>query len=563
MRAFNDLRLLTKITIPVVLLIAVTVGLIAFAKSGLDGLSEETGVIVDVMAARRSMVLQMGLDISEATIDAKNVILETDQKTMLTHEEEYRKGKSAALSVADRLVQMADTPERRKIVESFKRSVQDFFAAEDKAVAAALQNQKQAAFALSSGEGAKARHAMMKLLDERKQANSRDLSAARDSAAVQAQRTVWLLIGLAAVGLGVAAGLTWTIVFLFVARPMNRMTADMRELAHGNLDVEVTGTERKDEIGSLAVSLKVFKDNAIETRRLAAEQQAENEAKVRRAEALDRLTRTFETNAGKLTQSLSAAAGEMEATAKSMTATAEETSSRAMNVASAAEQTTANVETVATATEELATSAGEIGARVQDSANIASKAVDDARRTDETVKTLADRAQRIGEVVKLINAIAEQTNLLALNATIEAARAGEAGRGFAVVAAEVKDLASQTAKATGEIGTQIADIQQATSGAVDAIHGIGSTIGKLHEIATGIAAAVEEQQAATKEIARNVNEASQGTQMVSANIEEVKSGAAQTGSAADQVLTAARELARHSTELGSEVETFLAGVKAA
>jgi methyl-accepting chemotaxis protein len=254
---------------------------------------------------------------------------------------------------------------------------------------------------------------------------------------------------------------------------------------------------------------------------------------------------------------VASAASEMEASAQSMSATAEETNRQSTAVAAASEQAATNVQTVASAAEELSASIREIQQQMATSARIAQQAVEQVDRTDVTVTGLVQAADKIGEVVNLISDIASQTNLLALNATIEAARAGEAGKGFAVVASEVKNLANQTAKATEEIGQQIAAMQTATGDSVQAIRGIGETIKQISEVTTAVASAVEEQGAATQEISRNVQQASAGTQEVSSNITGVSQAATQTGTAAGQVLNAARELAQQGQQLNTEIEAFL------
>lgn len=358
--------------------------------------------------------------------------------------------------------------------------------------------------------------------------------------------------------------LAFWVILAQVLRPLRDMTAIMQRLAKGDYGALVPGLGRKDEIGSMAVTVQVFKTNGEEMEVLRAEQEKSREqAQAERRRAMHALAQEFEAKVGGLVQHLSAAATELEATAQSMSAIADQTSNQTVGVATAAGQTSANVQTVAAATEELSISIREIAGQVNISSQIAGRAVADAQHTNEFIQTLAASAEKIGNVVQLINNIAGQTNLLALNATIEAARAGEAGKGFAVVASEVKELATQTAKATEEIAHQISSVQQATERAVKAIQQIAQTITEMSQISVSIAAAMEEQGAATAEIARNVQEAARGTEQVTGNIADVGRGAGETGAAASQVLRAAQELSGHSNDLGQEVATFLHGVKAA
>ena len=371
-----------------------------------------------------------------------------------------------------------------------------------------------------------------------------------------------VMIGAIVIAIGACLLLAYGII-TSVSGPIRTLTHAMTRLADKDWTTEVPGVARQDELGAMARALDVFKTNGIEAARLAAEQEAEHTAKAERAARLEALTHAFEAKAGVLVGQVASASTELQATAQSMTGTARETTQQATSVAAAAEEASANVQTVAAAAEELAASVSEISRQVGRSATVAGKALDDAKRTDGVVKALAESADKIGEVIGLISNIAGQTNLLALNATIEAARAGEAGKGFAVVASEVKNLATQTSKATEEIAKQITQIQTATSEAVGSIQAIGGTIGEISEIAATIAAAVEEQGSATQEIARNVQQAAVGTQEVSFNITGVSRGADEAGSAADQVLGAAGELSQQAEQLRSEVNQYIAGVKAA
>jgi methyl-accepting chemotaxis protein len=357
-------------------------------------------------------------------------------------------------------------------------------------------------------------------------------------------------------------------VSMFIARsmtrPLRRMTTAMKDIAAGDVEAEVPGVGRRDELGEMAGAVEVFKSNAIARLKLEGEQkEAEMRAVARRKAEMQRVADDFEGAVGKIVDAVSSASLRLEASATTLSATAERAGGLAVAVATASGDASTNVHAVASATEEMSSSITEIGRQVQESAKIAIEAVDQARRTNDRVSELSKAASRIGDVVELINTIAGQTNLLALNATIEAARAGEAGRGFAVVASEVKALAEQTAKATGEIGQQVSGIQAATQESVGAIKEISGTIERLSEIASTIAAAVDQQGVATQEISRSVQQAAQGTHQVAATITDVQRGAGETGSASSQVLSAAQSLSSDSDRLKREVGRFLDSVRAA
>jgi methyl-accepting chemotaxis protein len=363
------------------------------------------------------------------------------------------------------------------------------------------------------------------------------------------------------IGIVVLTGLIFVMV-RGICAPLDAMTGAMGALAAGNATVEIPALGRQDEIGNMATAMQVFKENAVRTAQMAADQRAEQDAKSRHAQKLEQRTADFDRSVSAALKTVVAATNEMQASATALSATAEQTSKQATVVSAASEEATSSVQTVAAATEQLSGSIAEISRQVGQSAEIANKAAAEAERTNGQVRSLADAAEKIGEVVKLISDIASQTNLLALNATIEAARAGEAGKGFAVVASEVKNLATQTGKATEDISAQIASIQSATTSSVEAIQGITGIINEINHVASSIASAVEEQGAATREIARNIQQAATGTQEVSSNITGVTQAAGDTGHAAGQMLAATGELAKQSETLRREVDSFLHDIKA-
>jgi methyl-accepting chemotaxis protein len=385
---------------------------------------------------------------------------------------------------------------------------------------------------------------------------------AADEAAAEASFEQALFAG------AMVAALVLTVLACFavgraLSHPIGTMTAAMQKLSSGELDTEVPARDYRNEIGSMAAALQVFKESAIRMREMQEDSAKKGAEAGAKAERLQAATSRFQDKMKDVVGALSSSATQVRSTAEAMSATAEETSRQSTAVAAASEQASTNVQTVATAAEELSASISEISRQVAQSTMVSSTALDQAGKTTTTVKSLAESAGKIGEIVDLITEIAGKTNLLALNATIEAARAGEAGKGFAVVASEVKALATQTGRATQEIAQQIGTIQAQTGQAVDAIQAISSTIGEINTIATAIASAVEEQGAATQEIARNVQQAAAGTNEVSTNIAGVSQAAGETGRGAGETLKVAGELGANSELLRVEVDGFLAEVRVA
>lgn len=417
-------------------------------------------------------------------------------------------------------------------------------------------------------------------------------SDAAEVSASEATASLVMDLTVLAIALAIAGGAFW-LVARRVVRPLNALGEVMTVLAGGNLEIEVRGGEKRDEIGVMSRALQVFKDAAIENKRLEEEQRRADEErralKEKEVEEQNRLTEEervreenraeeareerrqmmldladdFEASVMNIVNDVSSAASEMEVSAQSMSTVADQTIRQTAEVTAASEQASSNIQMVASAAEQLSASVKEISTQVTQSSDYSRNAVSETERANVEIQGLVSAAKKIGDVISLINDIAEQTNLLALNATIEAARAGEAGKGFAVVASEVKNLASQTATATDEIASQVGGMQSATEKAVLAISGIEGVIKKIDNTSVSISSSVEEQDASTHEIARNVSEVSAGTQEVTSNIHVVSEGAISTGKAASSVLESAQNMSQQSADLRTELEKFLQQIRAA
>lgn len=387
-------------------------------------------------------------------------------------------------------------------------------------------------------------------------ANARDTSDRTASMAKMALAAVGLLALLVSGGLFYGSWRT-------VIDPLMKLSAAMAQLRDGKNDVAVAGTDRRDEIGQMAVSVESFREAAIARIALEAATGRDRAEKARRAEAVSRATEAFASEVETLIGQVASAAVQLEGSARALANSANESVGRSENVAAASAQSATTAETVAAAAQELSQSITEVASRVRDAETAAQSAVQETVKSGEEIAQLADAARRIGEVTNLIAEIAAQTNLLALNATIEAARAGSAGQGFAVVAQEVKQLATQTAKATEQISQQIAGMQSMTERSVAAMSQIKDVVGQVEVIGSAIAAAAEEQDAATREVTRGINEASDGTRQISANIEAVTDAARDAGRAANEVLDASGLLSANASALRERIVHFIEEVKAA
>ncbi|UYO39534.1 MCP four helix bundle domain-containing protein [Rhodopseudomonas palustris] len=562
----SKLSIRLKIVTLVALLLVAVSGLGALSVLKLNSMNANTVEITTNWLPTVTVLGEMRAQVLSYRMKLRDHLLETNDDKMAAIEKQIEVLNGKIKESQKRYEVLISSPEERQIYQSWVETWGKYRAVVPKL----LELSRKANNGQISIEGANLlSNTLTPLADQmdvelQKDIDLNNKGADDASSAAAATYSSAFLIVVAILALAIVGGVLASILVIRdVTMAIASIISPMQELGKGNLAADVPHRGESTEIGRMADALQIFKEALVAKRDADAAAAKDAEEKIARAQRVDAATRQFEHAIGEIVDTVSSASTELEASASTLTSTAERAQELATSVAAASEEASTNVQSVASATEEMTSSITEISRQVQESSRIANDAVDQARKTNESVSTLSHAASRIGDVVELINTIAGQTNLLALNATIEAARAGEAGRGFAVVAAEVKALAEQTAKATGEISQHITGIQTATGQSVEAIKEIGQTIGRMSEIASTIASAVEEQGAATQEISRNVQQAAHGTQQVSSNITDVQRGATETGSASSQVLSAAQSLSQDSNRLKVEVTKFLDTVRAA
>ncbi|PTW62975.1 methyl-accepting chemotaxis protein [Breoghania corrubedonensis] len=556
----NKLSIRARLFVSYGLILIFVVALGVFALQRLDGVTQRTSAL----ASEFDGVSTLG-DMARLSqqLNAYEILRHFAGEADPDLEKELSQARLNFSAAWSRFAKQISTPEEERLATELKDAWQHFLAVAEEVTVLDNAGQRELANRVLMNDLRKDATAFYTATKTMLDYRERRAAATADSASeISAASRTSVLVALAVI---VLSGLlvAWLNI-RSVSRPITQITAAMRALAENKMDTEVPGTERGDEIGSMAGAILIFKDGMAAAERLREEQvRLEEQNTTKRKQEMIALADGFESAVGEVVEMVASAATELQATVGTLTEASDQTNAQCSLVASSAEQAAQNVQTVAAAIEILSSSAGEIGQRVQHSTSVASRAVEEANHTNDRMTGLRTDAEKIGAIIGLIDEIAAQTNLLALNATIEAARAGEAGKGFAVVAQEVKGLAEQTAKATAEISVQIGSMQTSSEDATNAIGGIGRTITEMSEISSSIFDAIETQGRTTSEVAANIHQASTGTQEVTSTIAYVSSAAQQSASAAAQVNESANELATQAERLRSEMRKFLATVRAA
>ncbi|MGJ4995491.1 methyl-accepting chemotaxis protein [Bradyrhizobium sp. HKCCYLS3077] len=562
----NNLKIRSKIIVLLLLLGLVSLGSVAYSGLSMKSIDDHYSALIDhedkaaVLSSRSGRVLMAVL------ANAYSLAFESTDAGNAAVLKELRDNQKLYLDQLDEIARLV--PGFATQVSSTQSTVRSAFERCAPAINQAASTTSEAGtFAAGAALKTTCEPTMLSALATQRQlteALQKSSSRLSDALTGETHQTIFIATAATIAGLIVALVISFMVSTSSISRPMAEVTDAIVRMARNDFSVTLRQSGRSDEIGQLAKSSLELRETLVRAREIEAEAaQQKQQAEQRRKSDMQQLASSFEAAVGNIVRTVSTASSDLEVAATTLSRTADTTQSLSSTVAVASEQASANVQSVASATTEMSTSVGEIARQVQEASRIADEAVKHAEKTDGQISELSEAASRIGDVVKLITDIAGQTNLLALNATIEAARAGDAGRGFAVVAQEVKALAAQTASATGEISAQIMAMQGATQTSVMTIKEIGGTINRIAEISAAIAAAIEQQGAATQEIARNVDQAAQGTTQVASNITEVNRGAGETGAASSQVLTSAQSLSQESSRLKNELDRFLGQLRAA